>query len=175
MRYHGYFLGSACFTLIYNIIHDESTATTHLPWVYAALQTLSEMRAGDPITNTISAIQTILRKINPSYEWSPSAKSTEPGVHSTESTSLPQTAAYEHNKQLNMPDSVAHPSQTPAIPAEPPNFQPILPPLEMPETVGEGEDLLDFTQSDMGWDFDFSTMDLEAFFSVYQPMAAPKF
>ncbi|KAF3017313.1 hypothetical protein E8E15_005528 [Penicillium rubens] len=40
-----------------------------------------------------------------------------------------------------------------------------------PETggsVGSGEDLLDFTQSDMGWDFDFSTMDLDAFFSVYQ-------
>lgn len=46
-----------------------------------------------------------------------------------------------------------------------------LPQLEGPETGrsgGSNEDLLDFTQSDMGWDFDFSTMDLEAFFSVYQ-------
>lgn len=42
--------------------------------------------------------------------------------------------------------------------------------LEIPDSVGSiasGDDLLDFTQSDMGWDFDFSTMDLEAFLSVY--------
>jgi hypothetical protein len=48
--------------------------------------------------------------------------------------------------------------------------------LQMPETggsVGSAEDLLDFTQSDMGWDFDFSTMDLEAFFSVYPSNDAP--
>lgn len=46
------------------------------------------------------------------------------------------------------------------------------PPFEGPETGrsgGSNEDLLDFTQSDMGWDFDFSTMDMEAFFSVYPP------
>lgn len=53
-----------------------------------------------------------------------------------------------------------------------------LPQLEMPETggsVGTGDELLDFTQADMGWDFDFSTMDLEAFFSVYQPNNAPMY
>jgi hypothetical protein len=41
--------------------------------------------------------------------------------------------------------------------------------MDMPATTGtsgSGEDLLDFTLSDMGWDFDFSTMDLETFFSV---------
>lgn len=32
---------------------------------------------------------------------------------------------------------------------------------------GNGEDLLDLTQSDIGWDFDLSNMDLEEFFSVY--------
>ena len=36
-------------------------------------------------------------------------------------------------------------------------------------------ELLDFTQSDMGWDFDFSTIDCEAFFSVYQSNDAPTF
>lgn len=48
--------------------------------------------------------------------------------------------------------------------------------LENPETggsAGSGDDLLDFTQSDMGWNFDFSTMDLDAFFSVYQSNDAP--
>lgn len=41
-------------------------------------------------------------------------------------------------------------------------------------SVGSGDELLDLTQSDMGWDFDFSTMDLEEFFSVY-PTAGPAF
>jgi hypothetical protein len=30
-----------------------------------------EMRAGDPIASSISAIQTVLHNINPSYEWVP--------------------------------------------------------------------------------------------------------
>lgn len=34
---------------------------------------------------------------------------------------------------------------------------------------GSNEDLLDFTQCEIGWKSDFSTMDAEAFFSVYQP------
>jgi hypothetical protein len=149
MRYHGYFLGSACFTLIYDIIHDECTAATHLPWVYTALQNLSTMRGGDPITNTVTAIQTILRKINPSYEWSPYPKAGP--------SSLPQAPAHDPS------DPAAFPLQT-----ELPNFQPGLTTPDLLEA-----DLLDFTQFDMGWDFDFSTMDLEAFFSVNQPMAAP--
>lgn len=40
-------------------------------------------------------------------------------------------------------------------------------------SVGSGEDLLDLTQSDMGWDFDFSTMDLEEIFSVYTGSVPP--
>lgn len=48
--------------------------------------------------------------------------------------------------------------------------------MDMPATTGgtgSGEDLLDFTLSDMGWDFDFSTMDLETFFSVSPAFDAP--
>ena len=48
--------------------------------------------------------------------------------------------------------------------------------IRMPSgSVGSGEDLLDFTQSDMGWDFDFSTMDLEAFFSINPTLDPPMF
>lgn len=39
-----------------------------------------------------------------------------------------------------------------------------------PASVGS-EELLDLTMSDMGWDIDFSTMDLEAFFSINPNMA----
>lgn len=57
------------------------------------------------------------------------------------------------------------------LPSDLPSSRWDFPLIEGPETVrsgGSNEDLLDFTQTDMGWDFDFSTMDLEAFFSVYQ-------
>lgn len=44
-------------------------------------------------------------------------------------------------------------------------LQPDIP--EAAASAGSSEDLPDFTLSDMGWDFDFSTMDLEAFFSIH--------
>ncbi|KAJ5378221.1 uncharacterized protein N7496_005630 [Penicillium cataractarum] len=172
LRYHGYFLGSSAFTLIYDLLHDPSTATTHLPWIYATLQNLSTMREGDPINSTISAIQTTLRKISPAYEWSPYPKADE-------SSTLPSQNPASVSQPISNIDHQAWVTPDPSVPQRPFfNQQPDLsspqwnlPLLEGPETGGSGgssDDLLDFTQSDMGWNFDFSTMDLEAFFSTYQ-------
>ncbi|KAJ6115455.1 hypothetical protein N7486_001233 [Penicillium sp. IBT 16267x] len=172
MRYHGYFIGSSAFTLIYDLIHDTQAAATHLPWVYASLQILSAMRPGDPISSSIAAIQTTLRNINPSYEWlqGPNAGGNDPvGTGSNPYLSRAQDTMDNQQAPLN---GLAFPSKSVLGPG--PDLSPShwsLPQLEGPDTVrsgGSNEDLLDFTQSDMGWDFDFSTMDLEAFFSVYQ-------
>ncbi|KAJ5618781.1 hypothetical protein N7510_002765 [Penicillium lagena] len=175
-RYHGYFMGSACFTLIYNFLHDPNSASVHLPWVYAALQNLSTMRAGDPIASTISAIQTVLRTINPSYAWIPYPKhgsrhEVNPSVFSTRA----QESTTGHGQHSTM-TGLASPYHLSGSHPDLSSFQSTLPQVEGPDTVGSigsGEELLDFTQSDMGWDFDFSTMDLEAFFSIYQSMGAP--
>ncbi|KAJ5583150.1 hypothetical protein N7535_001770 [Penicillium sp. DV-2018c] len=174
LRYHGYFLGSCSFTLIYEILHNPDVAPVYLPWVYASLQTMMTMRAGDPVKSTISAVQTVLRKINPSFEWSPySAPSgeniasligttTQPGLpHDSRDRSLHNTLNVPQNPPLGIWSG--QPTSPWDLP-QPSN-------LATPDTCGSmasGEDLLDFTQSDMGWDFDFSTMDLEAFFSIYQ-------
>ncbi|KAJ5513768.1 hypothetical protein N7463_003320 [Penicillium fimorum] len=177
LRYHGYFFGSSVFTLIYEFLHNPSVAPVYLPWVYASLQTLSTMRAGDPIASTISAVQTVLRNINPSYEWLPLLATTGDNIAPPGGTAIhqgvipdrrhrPSNAAISQNAPLGM---------RPDMPASPWNFPQVQNP-ENPETggsVASGEDLLDFTQSEMGWDFDFSTMDLEAFFSVYQSNDAP--
>ncbi|KAJ5640250.1 uncharacterized protein N7484_008112 [Penicillium longicatenatum] len=172
LRYHGYFLGSSAFTLIYDLIHDTAAAAAHLPWVYASLQTLSTMRPGDPISSSIAAIQTTLRNINPSYEWLQCPKAggnNAVGVGSNSYLSRAQDTTDSQQAPLN---GLAFPSKSVLGPS--PDLSPSqwsLPQLEGPETGrsgGSNEDLLDFTQSDMGWDFDFSTMDLEAFFSVYQ-------
>ena len=89
----------------------------------------------------------------------------DPGSTHTEK-SLPNNTAIPQNSSMGI---------RPDLPSSPWNL-PHLETLQMPETggsVGSAEDLLDFTQSDMGWDFDFSTMDLEAFFSVYPSNDAP--
>ncbi|KZN91513.1 Thiamine repressible genes regulatory protein [Penicillium chrysogenum] len=174
LRYHGFFFGNSVFTLIYEFIHNPDVAPVYLPWVYASLQTLSTMRAGDPIASSISAIQTVLHNINPSYEWVPVLSTTGGRIVPPEGTAIQQglTSDRRHRSLLNNPAISQSQSlgMPPGILTSPWN----LPQLEKPgnpETggsVGSGEDLLDFTQSDMGWDFDFSTMDLDAFFSVYQ-------
>ncbi|CRL17388.1 Fungal transcriptional regulatory protein, N-terminal [Penicillium camemberti] len=179
LRYHGYFFGNSVFTLIYEFIHNPSVAPLYLPWVYASLQTLSTMRAGDPIASSISAMQTVLRNINPSYEWVPPLATTGDNFATPGGTPVQQglTPDRSHQSQLNNPAIPQNPSlgMRPGILTSPWNF-PQVEKLENPETggsAGSGDDLLDFTQSDMGWNFDFSTMDLDAFFSVYQSNDAP--
>jgi hypothetical protein len=164
-------MGSSAFTLIYDLLNDPESAAGNLPWVYATLQNLSIMRAGDPIKSSIAAIQTVLSNINPSYEWLPYPSEAEryPRQHG-DSTAISQ---FPQNLGGHQVSNGAFPSDAllgplPDLPASQWNF-----PLEAPETGrsgGSSEDLLDFTQSDMGWNFDFSTMDIEAFFSVYPSM-----
>ncbi|KAJ5152563.1 uncharacterized protein N7482_009041, partial [Penicillium canariense] len=172
LRYHGYFISSSTFTLIYDLLHDPAAAATHLPWVYASLQNLSTMRKGDPIDSTIAAVQTVLRNIKPSYEWTPHPTPEENSTYRSEGPISVSRTPDNANRQQGNHTSVSFPQnlfhgQQPDLST--PQWS--LPLLEGPETGGSGgsnEDLLDFTQSDMGWNFDFSTMDLEAFFSIYQ-------
>lgn len=173
LRYHGYFLGSSVFTLIYDLLHNPNAASSYLPWVHAALQTLSTMRGGDPIASTIAAIHTTLQKINPSYEWPSGYKPRDNHAHPAGTGSRAPPALGFVNNQPPAFNSLGFPqSSVSGALSTVPNSQWNFPQIEGPETGRSGgstEDLLDFTQSDMGWDFDFSTMDLEAFFSVYQP------
>lgn len=172
MRYHGHFAASSAFTLIYDFLHDPSAAASHLPWVYASLQNLSSMRPGDPITSTISAIQTVLRNISPTYEWMPYPKPDNTFSNKTdEAMVVSHTTDVADGQQGMLNDHSFSSSVLIGSTSNLPLSQWTLPQLEGLETErsgGSSEDLLDLTQSDMGWNFDFSTMDLEAFFSVYQ-------
>ncbi|KAI2692599.1 transcriptional regulator family: Fungal Specific TF [Penicillium roqueforti] len=179
LRYHGYFFGNSVFTLIYEFIHNPNVAPVYLPWVYASMQILSTMRAGDPIASTIAAMQTVLRNINPSYEWVPLLATTGDNIAPPGGTAIQQGLTSDGRHRL-LPKNPPIPQNLsigmrPGISNSPWNL-PQVETLENPATggsAGSGEDLLDFTQSDMGWDFDFSTMDLDAFFSVYQSNSAP--
>ena len=136
------------------------------------------MREGDPIRSTISAIQTTLRRINPSYEWLPYPRAEESTTIPSQRLASISQPLSNLDQQTWIPPNSTLP-QTPFVNQQPALSSPQwnLPVLENPETGGSGassEDLLDFTQSDMGWNFDFSTMDLDAFFSTYQA-AEPSF
>lgn len=168
MRYHGYFFSSACFALIYDLMHGENLAPTHLPWIHATLHCLSSMRSGEPIQSIIVSIQTILKKINPSYEWiSPETKN--------QNSRLEQGMDPMANRPSPIPEFFAGEYFSGGQPPMPPDFQSSslqddIHPASV--NVGSNEEMFDFTRSDMGWDFDFSTMDLEAFFSTLdQPMS----
>ncbi|PWY84832.1 C6 zinc finger domain protein [Aspergillus heteromorphus CBS 117.55] len=175
LRYHGYFLGSSSFALIYDLMHGENLACTHLPWIHAALQGLSSMRPGEPISSSMSAILTVLRKIHPSYDWSPEAiaKGQPFGLDQTQAAIRHYSSDVSPHPQGPVPEPVHGGLPGGGGLAMLSDFQgnSLQDGIRMPSgSVGSGEDLLDFTQSDMGWDFDFSTMDLEAFFSINPTM-----
>ncbi|KAE8383813.1 hypothetical protein BDV26DRAFT_287230 [Aspergillus bertholletiae] len=180
LRYHGYFLGSASFAIIYDMMHGKDLAPTHLPWIYAALQSLSSMRVGDPVKSTISALQTVLRKLNPAYEWIP-LNAFNNTLDQQPTTARPYSGDIPNPQNQSMPES-----SLPGLPLQPlqaRNGLPILSEfqnnslqatLNTPSgSLGSSEELLDLTLSDMGWDFDFSTMDLETFFSIYPNVDTP--
>lgn len=152
-------------------MHGGNLAPTHLPWIHATLHCLSTMRPGDPIKSTIASIQTILRKLNPAYEWIPHETRTRAQNPGTEQDTDPTS-----NKTSTQTNKIPEPYASEPLPVLS-DFQDYS--LEDDTSsasvgMGSGEEMFDFTR-DMGWDFDFSTMDLEAFFSsnptLDQPMA----
>ncbi|KAL2827685.1 C6 zinc finger domain protein [Aspergillus pseudoustus] len=201
IRYHSYFLGSSSFALIFDLFHGgKDLASTHLPWVHASLRALSTMRLGDPSKASIAAISTVLKQINPAYEWTAPTNATanvqyqQAAMQSqSQPQPQPQPPAQAHANPPTTKPYTTEPflpsASTSAETTTAPTFDPIstdfLPghdpsmlydfqgnPLEqgmhMPATTGSAgaSDELDFTQSDMGWDFDFSSMDLGAFLSL---------
>ncbi|KAL4907861.1 hypothetical protein BDW74DRAFT_166476 [Aspergillus multicolor] len=183
IRYHSYFLSSSCFALIFDLIHGQDLAASHLPWIYATLKALKSMYPADAVDASIRAIQTVLKQLDPSYEWGPPTQ-TEPrnppytfsqAQAPSSAITRPYRAPPLHHNQ-NSPSTLTTP-----LPQSDPllyDFQgnSLDQGMHMPSTVGStgpGEDLLDFTLSDMGWDFDFSTMDLETFCSLNSAFDVP--
>ena len=70
--------------------------------------------------------------------------------------------AHHHDPNQQPPVPANHTPQSLGTPL--PNFHLSFPTMDTP--MASGEDLFDITQADMGWDFDFSTMDLETFLSA---------
>ncbi|RDW86969.1 Zn(II)2Cys6 transcription factor [Aspergillus mulundensis] len=171
----------SCFALIFDLIHGQDLAASHLPWIYATLKALKSMYPADAVDASIRAIQTILKQLDPSYEWGPPTQ-TEP-----------RNPPYAFN-QNHAPSTIPRPYGAPpmqhhhspsTLTTPLPQPDPLLydfqgnsldQGMHMPSTTGStgtGEDLLDFTLSDMGWDFDFSTMDLETFCSLNSVFDVP--
>ncbi|KAI5293354.1 hypothetical protein KEM52_005621 [Ascosphaera acerosa] len=225
-RYHVYFLCSASAILIYDFIFDRESAFQNLPYVYAALHTLSKMRHGDPIICAMKALQTTLKAVESAYEWNASSlppsletlmaidhslertvaapddgkglqgpktdrtgsmaseqppeqwttpSGRTPSEHSmvpSRSTALqPQKIADFLNQPAESMTVTVAPVGAPQLaPSYPSAAEPFVQAMAGPTLVNTCQPLLDgtlpdFSASELGWDF--STMDLEAFFSIY--------
>lgn len=148
-------------------MHDEAASKSLLPWIHAGISCLWSMRPSEPNDSSISALQTVLKKINPSYEWV-SAKLAKHPYNPESAAAIPTRLSSEFPENSRGP-YVAEQMPNPGFPVLPELDDNMLPgDIPMVGTkFGNGEDLLDLTQSDIGWDFDLSNMDLEEFFSVY--------
>ncbi|KAL4998364.1 fungal-specific transcription factor domain-containing protein [Aspergillus recurvatus] len=181
IRYHSYFLSSSCFALIFDLIHGQDLAASHLPWIHATLKALKSMCPADAVQASIRAIETIFRQLDPAYEWGTQTQNDQrnPSYTFDQAPSAAMTRSYgvaptQHNNDSRStmsnpgagPDPLLYDFQGNSLDQG----------MHMPATTGStgtGEDLLDFTLSDMGWDFDFSTMDLETFCSINSVFDVP--
>ncbi|KKK23501.1 hypothetical protein P175DRAFT_0533402 [Aspergillus ochraceoroseus IBT 24754] len=178
LRYHAYFLSSSCFAVIFDLLHGQNLAPTHLPWIHAAVQALSCMREREALESSMIAIQTVLRKIDPSYEWIPPSKkevqtygvdkSQPMGLYANDIASS-RSGEFVETTANGQP----YPGPYPMYDFQGNSLQQGMHTLSASGSVHSGDDLLDFTQSDMGWNFDFSTMDLESFFSLTPTLDTP--
>ncbi|CAG8947103.1 unnamed protein product [Penicillium salamii] len=173
LRYNGYFIGSSAFTLIYDLLHDAKAAPNQMLWIHTSLQTLFSMRAGDPVTSIISAIETVLKRIDPSYKRL---------LYPKADTGCGNLSEWNPVTQQDYADRYSHfpsndrqvlllNSSIGAIPKSSMNQQNI-PQLDVPKTmeaIESCQEFFAFTQSDVDQSFDFSTMNLESFFSLHQP------
>ncbi|KAJ9226741.1 transcriptional regulator family: Fungal Specific TF [Paecilomyces variotii] len=169
LRYHTFFLSSATFTIIYDALHDEKAATTHLPWAHAALQCLSTMRPGDSVSTSISGLQSVLQQMN--FPLDLTAEQQVDGDSGNRWHYASQgTRGYDQTGNSMMPIIPEASSDTVGLT---PRNLPVGDNITVNgfnksmDNNGTAEDLLDLTEADMGWGFDFSTMDLEGFFSIY--------
>lgn len=172
LRYHTFFLGSATFTVIYDALHDENAATTHLPWAHAALKCLSTMRAGDSVSATISTLQSVLKQMNFPYDVAAEQRLGDDS-RNIWSYAFPGTRGYDQTGNSMMPIIPEANSDTVGLTPRnlPASDNVLMNDLNKSmDSNGIADDLLDLTEADMGWNFDFSTMDLEGFFSIYPTM-----
>ncbi|KAL4815036.1 hypothetical protein BDW67DRAFT_191714 [Aspergillus spinulosporus] len=181
IRYHSYFLSSSCFALIFDLIHGKDLAASHLPWIHATLKALKSMSPADAVEASIRAIETILKQLDPAYGWGTQTQ-TEPRNPSytfNQAHDAAITRSYDvgsTQRNHHSPSSMSNPGAGPDPLLYDFQGNSLDQGMHMPATTGSagtGEDLLDFTLSDMGWDFDFSTMDLETFCSINSVFGVP--
>ncbi|KAJ5610418.1 hypothetical protein N7510_007137 [Penicillium lagena] len=151
LRYNLFYLENSLFVLVYDFVHDEAVIPIHLPWVHSGLQFLSGMRVGEPVSSIMDAIRRILRRINPSYDL---PSETEP----PRTEFFPDIVA-QHPPRKNETSTLSH-----ADLWDRGNFSPTAPFLDSQDIDP------DFNIPMVDFDYNFSAIDLETFFS-YVPSA----
>ncbi|KAF7595935.1 hypothetical protein BBP40_004081 [Aspergillus hancockii] len=168
VRYHGYFLGSACFVLAYGIVHgeNENSAASHIPWIHAAIRCLESMRPGDPIKTFIAAIQTLLGEITSLCQLDQSAVADQAFA----SSDYGETSPFRISKPGNGVGHRDTRQPTPDKPRPMYHFPAELYPTSVDFDHGNG---IDFALADSDWSLEISAIDLEAFVSTHTNVGYP--
>lgn len=130
------------------------------------------MRQGEPVASTTAALQTILKKINPAYEWHPAPQHTRSPT-TKHDRALPAGETNVDVTGEKNGNAISSSSMTGGIPELGPpvflNLEQHIQRDELDKRNGMLQNTIpfDFTQSNIGWDLDFATMDLEAFLSIH--------
>jgi hypothetical protein len=183
IRYHGFFIEGACYTLAFDMLQASVSAHRNLPWIHAGLgclRTMISKRRSDkgqiPITS--DAIKQMVLTVYPNLDLerrgdapiAPQASQAQPenelegnsnsNVSMTAPTGLSGTIPTSDGRvQMPIPSM---PFMYPFMPfgfdanGNVSNTSPDM----------RSDEQIDFTAADVGWDIDFGTMDMEAFFSL---------
>jgi hypothetical protein len=200
VKYHGFFLESACFTLAFDMMHNRHTAEKHLPWIKSGLRCLAVMlpsknQLETQLPATMAAIQQMLQSVFPDLGSSITIPDDAGGANSVSTSNntdfllnhrninldprssqkwqqQQDTLYQDHFPQSGGPGSSSTTTQDPTsfFTSLGQNLMGTTPTTTTSSGTNNNQDdppLVDFTPADLGWmNFDFSTMDLEAFLSI---------
>lgn len=185
IKYHGFFIEGACYTLAFDMLQGSVSAHRNLPWIHAGLgclRTMISKRRSDkgqiPITS--DAIKQMVLTVYPNLdldrggdaaavvqasqlqsEGEEEVGGSSSSVAVTAPTGLSGTAIPTSDGRAQMP-----------IPSMPFTY-PFMPfgfdangNVSNTSPDMRSDEQIDFTAADVGWDIDFGTMDMEAFFSL---------
>jgi hypothetical protein len=172
LRYHGFFIGSAAFALVYDMLHDEEMARIHLPRVNMGLKYLYSMREGEPIASTIRAIESAVRKLG--LEFTGQKNMCNPANDTVDSELIPESTgstgieeqscdAQDSTQMIYLPVPTSSQISGIATPFPPQAFT-------MTPSGQAGRDGMGLWE--LGWNIDPSTVNMEEIFAwpTYDPL-----
>jgi hypothetical protein len=162
VKYHTFFIEGASHVLALDLLQDRVAGRANLPWIQSAIRTLGMMRPRSEGSRALTEdladnLERMVRFVYPDFRAT--AEETQ--------TVNPAVGTAENTPGANL---AQHPLQPPTCPDSSMFFGLGASPSTMPPSTllnpENTEQPADPTAGDGGWNFDFATVDMEAFLSI---------